>query len=111
MDETFIMNHVKESCCFVSLDVARDLETCRWVSFRSRYLTCRDWYRLAGQSNTIVQEYILPDLTRDRKGRIREPNDTLVNGDQILVLNNERFAVPEIIFKPDDLGWFHEMAK
>jgi actin-related protein 6 len=34
MDETFIMNHVKESCCFVSLDVARDLETCRWVSFR-----------------------------------------------------------------------------
>ena len=29
MEETYIMNHVKESCCFVSLDFDRDLETCR----------------------------------------------------------------------------------
>ncbi len=29
MDETYIMNGVKESCCFVSDDFGRDLETCR----------------------------------------------------------------------------------
>ena len=29
MDETYIMNHVKESCCFVSLDFNKDLEACR----------------------------------------------------------------------------------
>ncbi len=29
MDETYIMNNVKEACCYVSLDFKRDLETCR----------------------------------------------------------------------------------
>lgn len=27
------------------------------------------------------------------------------NNDQILVMNNERFTVPELLFRPDDLGW------
>ena len=27
------------------------------------------------------------------------------NSDQILVMNSERFTVPELIFRPDDLGW------
>lgn len=29
MDETYIMNDVKESCCYVSTNFAQDLETCR----------------------------------------------------------------------------------
>ena len=29
MDETYIMNEVKEACCYVSLNFAQDLETCR----------------------------------------------------------------------------------
>lgn len=29
MDETYIMNHVKETCCFVTQDFKKDLETCR----------------------------------------------------------------------------------
>jgi hypothetical protein len=32
MDETYIMNHVKESCCFISTDFKKDLEMCRYVS-------------------------------------------------------------------------------
>jgi len=86
MDETHIMNHVKESCCFVSLDFNKDLETCR------------------PKSNEIVREYILPDLTRNKHGRVREHNEMPTNNDQILVMNNERFTVPELIFRPDDLG-------
>jgi actin-related protein 6 len=31
MDESFIMDDVKEKLCFVSLDVARDLKIARWV--------------------------------------------------------------------------------
>jgi len=85
MDETHIMNHVKESCCFLTSDFARDLEACR-------------------VSNTIVQEYVLPDLTRERKGHVREENEMSTNNEQVLVMNNERFSVPEIIFRPDDLG-------
>ncbi len=32
MEETHIMNEVKEACCFVSEDFSKDLETCRYVS-------------------------------------------------------------------------------
>lgn len=84
MNETYIMNHVKESCCFLTSDFSRDLEACR-------------------VSNTIVQEYVLPDLTRERKGHVKEENEMSTN-EQVLVMNNERFSVPEIIFRPDDLG-------
>jgi len=88
MDETYIMNHVKESCCYVSTDFKNDLETCR----------------VDPKNNSIVQEYLLPDLSTNRKGRIRRPEDIVSETDQILVMNNERFTVPEIIFRPDDIG-------
>ncbi|KIY51520.1 actin-domain-containing protein [Fistulina hepatica ATCC 64428] len=85
MDETHIINHAKETCCFVSLDFKSDIETCRLPA------------------NPILREYILPDLTVNRYGKLRLPGDT-PNNDQILVMNNERFSVPEIIFRPSDIG-------
>ncbi|GLB38716.1 putative actin family protein [Lyophyllum shimeji] len=88
MDETYIMNDVKESCCYVSQNYKSDLETCRFNS----------------KSNPIVQEYVLPDLSSNRKGRIRQADDIVAESDQILVMNNERFAVPELLFRPDDIG-------
>ncbi|KAG6900146.1 hypothetical protein C0993_002295 [Termitomyces sp. T159_Od127] len=88
MDETYIMNEVKESCCYVSQNFRNDLETCR----------------LNPKSNPIVQEYILPDLSSNRKGRIRQSDDLVADADQILVMNNERFCVPELLFHPDDIG-------
>jgi actin-related protein 6 len=87
MDETYIMNQVKESCCFVSTNYKRDIEICR----------------MDPKHNPIVQEYILPDLSMNQSGRIRQPDD-MVETDQILVMNNERFTVPELLFRPDDIG-------
>jgi len=54
--------------------------------------------------NSIVQEYILPDLSTHRKGRVRQLDDIVTDTDQILVMNNERFTVPELVFRPDDIG-------
>ncbi|KAJ2917005.1 hypothetical protein MD484_g3425, partial [Candolleomyces efflorescens] len=54
--------------------------------------------------NSIIREYILPDLSRNKQGRIRKPNDIVSDEDQVLVMNNERFVVPELIFRPDDIG-------
>ncbi|SJL07896.1 related to Actin-related protein 6 [Armillaria ostoyae] len=76
MDQTHITNHVKESCCFVSTSFPRDLEACR------------------ATPNPIMREYALAEQ------RLRQPGDT----GQVLVMNNERFSVPEIIFRPDDIG-------
>jgi actin-related protein 6 len=56
------------------------------------------------KANPIVQEYILPDFSTNRQGRIRYPEDIVAETDQILLMNNERFAVPEILFRPDDIG-------
>ncbi|KAJ8079909.1 Actin- protein 6 [Marasmius tenuissimus] len=88
MDETYIMNDVKENCCYVSQDFRRDLE-----------LT-----RLDLKDNTVVQQYVLPDLSTNKRGRIKEPEEIISDGDQLLVMNNERFSVPELIFRPDDIG-------
>ncbi|KAJ3547053.1 hypothetical protein NMY22_g1812 [Coprinellus aureogranulatus] len=88
MDETYIMNHVKESCCIVSTNFKDDLEACR----------------ADPKGNTIVREYVLPDLTQHKKGRIRQPGEIVTDNDQVLVMNNERFIVPELIFRPDDIG-------
>ncbi|KAF7353975.1 Actin-like protein ARP6 [Mycena venus] len=52
MDETYIMNHVKETCCFVTQDFQKDIETCRSNP----------------KKNPIVQEYLLPDLTKSKMG-------------------------------------------
>ncbi|KAK7046506.1 actin-related protein Arp6 [Favolaschia claudopus] len=88
MEETFIMNHVKETCCFVSQDFKKDIEICRENV----------------KTNSIVQEYVLPDLTKSKAGRVRQPDDIALDTDQVLTMGNERFAVPEIIFRPDDIG-------
>ena len=57
------------------------------------------------KNNPIVQEYILPDLSTNRNGRVRQADD-IVESDQILVMNNERFTVPELLFRPDDIGMY-----
>ncbi|KAF7319624.1 hypothetical protein HMN09_00302800 [Mycena chlorophos] len=88
MDETYIMNHVKETCCFVSQDFKADLETCRFDNRKA----------------AIVQEYVLPDLMKQKAGRVRGADEIVLDTEQVLVMGNERFSVPEVIFRPDDIG-------
>jgi hypothetical protein len=54
--------------------------------------------------NNIVQEYVLPDFSSRRLGRLRKQGEHLSDTDQILRMSNERFLVPEILFRPDDIG-------
>ncbi|KAL2866841.1 actin family protein [Aspergillus lucknowensis] len=110
VDETYIMNEVKESVCFVSNDFANDLER-TWKGNRRR-----------GQPDPgegVVVDYVLPDPNGGKKGFVR-PHDPLLGfkkrkavlsgagaeplSEDVLVLGNERFAVPEILFTPSDIG-------
>lgn len=90
MDETWIVNEIKEACCYVSDDFGKDLEACR----------------IDPRKNTIMQEYVLPDYssTATRRGRIRQPGEEANEREQVLIMNNERFSVPEMLFRPDDIG-------
>lgn len=86
MEETYIINNVKEACCYVSQDAMVDLNTCR----RS--------------SNPIVQEFVLPDFSTTTHGHVRSPGKKKNDDEQILVMNNERFMIPESLMHPSDIG-------
>ncbi|KAL3695639.1 hypothetical protein R1sor_009715 [Riccia sorocarpa] len=130
MDETYIMEDVKEKLCFCSLDISTDL----------------DIARRRGRSNYYQCDYILPDGIKYKRGFVKDPDaaaayiskrqrlDSEVEegvqevisreaeapreelrtigkagiptkaDQQVLTLTNERFLVPEMLFHPADLG-------
>ncbi|KAK4284243.1 hypothetical protein QN277_001102 [Acacia crassicarpa] len=123
MEETFIMDDVKENLCFVSLDVPRDLQIAR----------------KPGRENLFRCTYVLPDGVTHTKGFVKYPDQVHryhsladdaplaptetkedMNNTEMTEkpedrrrvdltknefdLTNERFLVPEMIFHPADLG-------
>ncbi|KAI7818727.1 actin family [Gamsiella multidivaricata] len=105
MDETHLVNEVKEACCYVSDNFWEELDICK----------------KSPRANKILQHYVLPDYSMQQtgyikgKGKAKKPKkrkneddmavDNDKNGDeQILTMNNERFTVPEILFNPSDIG-------
>lgn len=58
------------------------------------------------QRNSIVQEYVLPDFTNNTTGYVRPATGTRDTGgsEQILMMNNERFMIPEVLMHPSDIG-------
>ncbi|KAI8090104.1 actin-like protein ARP6 [Gilbertella persicaria] len=88
MEETYIINDVKEKCCFMSHNVYDDLDICKKQRLK----------------NTIVQEYVLPDFIHHATGHIRTGNSPTGEQQQILAMNNERFMIPEILMHPSDIG-------
>jgi len=91
LDETYVMNQVKEDCCYVSNDFMNDIQ----ITKRKK------------KQNTIARDYILPDYTNVKRGFIR-PLDEMwskyTGTEQLLRVNNERFTVPEVLFHPSDIG-------
>lgn len=92
MDESYVINQVKEDACFVSNDFNADMKIAK-----NRF-----------PSNTIVRDYVLPDFTSLRRGYVRKLESNAVDDadvdQQCLRLNNERFTIPEILFRPSDIG-------
>lgn len=89
MEETAVVNAVKERTCYVS------------KSFMSELAASK------GKASPTKLEYILPDLScggTDPLGHIRLQSEELDGTEQILVMNNERISVPELLFNPSDLG-------
>ncbi|KAF3706028.1 Actin-related protein 6 [Channa argus] len=93
MDETHVINQVKEDVCYVSQQFYKDMEVAQ----------------LKGEENTVMRDYVLPDFSSIKKGFCK-PQEEMVfsgkykTGEQILRLANERFAVPEMLFHPSDIG-------
>lgn len=73
------------------------------VHYANRFVVALP-HRTDPKRNDIVLEYLLPDFSANRHGRVKKPDDILSDSDQVLFMNNERFAVPEILFRPNDIG-------
>ncbi|KAF2644777.1 Actin/actin-like protein [Massarina eburnea CBS 473.64] len=108
MEETYLLNEIKEAVSFVvpsAQQFATDLE--------------RTWKGRQGDKreldSSIVVDYVLPDYERAIHGHAR-PHDPAqlrmrrglqpLQGprEDLLPLGNERFAVPELLFNPADIG-------
>lgn len=94
IDETHVMNEIKEAVCFVSTDFNADLEKCK---------------HMKKGENPIVVDYVLPDYNEGKAGyaRAHVPRQgKLAMGpdEQHMTLGNERFTVPELLFTPSDVG-------
>lgn len=89
MDESYVINQVKEDSCFVSQNFYADMEIAK-----KRY-----------PENKIIREYVLPDFTSIKRGFLREPvAGKPADDQQTLRLSNERFTIPELLFHPSDVG-------
>ena len=98
MDQTHVMSAVKDALSFVSLDFGADLERA--------YANPRD--------PTIARAWVLPDFAAGSKNYLGYPlapddprshaRPAAGSDTQMLWLANERFAVPEILFKPSIIG-------
>ncbi|KAI1497927.1 actin-domain-containing protein [Biscogniauxia marginata] len=106
-NEPHIVNEMKEAACYVSLDFNGDLER-TWKGTRGER---REPY-LAGGG--IAKDYVLPDFHTRTKGVIRDFDPVQTSrarklavgesSEDVLTLRNERFAVPELLFHPSDIG-------
>ena len=91
LDETHVMNGCKEDCCYVAQDWEAEVRLAR----------------NKGKENTIARDYVLPDFTTIRRGYMKSQEESTgkpAEGEQIIRMNNERFMVPEILFRPSDIG-------
>jgi actin-related protein 6 len=108
MDETYMVNELKETTCFVTDDFRRDHEQTWKGGMRDRRTV----------DPSIVVEYVLPDYETVHKGVVRPHNPTTSKNkgsdaepgaksgrpEPFVILGNQRFLVPELLFSPSDIG-------
>ena len=94
MEESYLVEHIKDSVCFVSSDLQLDL-------------------KMAHSSNSPHKlEYVLPDGFTNLTGFARKPElsakgrlaSAPAQKELAVALNNERFLVTELLFNPSDVS-------
>lgn len=91
LDETYVMNQVKEDTCYVSPNFNFEME----ISHRKGL-------------NSVRCEYVLPNFSNRKRGYIKDdivkPSLEQHADEQSLILSNERISIPELLFCPSNVG-------
>jgi len=102
-NDTYLVNEIKEACCYVSKDFKSDMEK-TWKGPRG------DRRPGFAKADGIAKDYVLPGYVRDhdpeQAGKLKKlqtgkPAEAV---EDIITLRNERFTVPELLFNPTDIG-------
>ena len=109
-NDTYLVNEIKEACCYVSSDFKCDMER-TWKGPRG------DRRPVFANAGGIAKDYVLPDYHARSKGYVRDHDPEQAGklkklqtgkaadaAEDILTLRNERFTVPELLFNPVDIG-------
>ncbi|KAI9227382.1 MAG: actin family [Piptocephalis tieghemiana] len=91
MDETILVNHVKETCCYLAQDYSMEMD------------------QFKAQGDSLAREYVLPDFVHHHYGYVRDPSKShdprqQDSFDQVLRMGNEQIQIPETLFHPNDIG-------
>ena len=114
MDDTHLVNEIKEDTCFVSQSLRTDLEQC-WRTGKKGIDVNEP---LLSTQKPVVVDYVLPNYHSTFRGRVRRhepkpaaarfagkgPPGELAPVEDACVLGNERFVVPELLFAPSDIA-------
>ena len=105
MDETYIIDDVKERLCFVAQNIDVEAHEAK-----------------KGMNSSLYREYVLPDGVKLTRGHVRDVSKTKSQAgagsdddddvapssaseeEQYIPLCNERFMIPEVLFQPSDIG-------
>eukprot|EP00605_Chrysophyceae_sp_TOSAG23-4_P002038 GSChrysophyteH1.ASY1.ANO1.2257.1 assembled CDS len=87
MDEYKLMDQVKETLCYVSDDFHRDLNAVH-----------------LSHQKPQKGGFVLPDFQSIMQGYVRQDHQPSESTHQELLMEIERFAVPEVLFYPSDVG-------
>lgn len=109
-NDTYLVNEIKEACCYVSRDFSGDMEK-TWKGTRG------DRREIFETGGGIAKDYVLPDYHTRSQGFVRDHDPLAASklkqlakgklaeaAEDILTLRNERFTVPELLFNPSDIG-------
>jgi len=107
MDEFQLMNDAKEALCYVSQDFVAEMAKLRPGGGPNRRLRAHEGIR---------RNFVLPDFQNTMKGYVQDVQEQQRQQQQqqqqqqqepeqqVLSMEVERFVVPEVLFRPSDVG-------
>ena len=98
MDETNIMEDVKEKLSYITNDYYNELQS-SLRGKKDRSFVAEDPF-----GRRLRQLYVLPDFHHILKGFVKPEGSAADANEQILSMETERFSVPELLFRPSDVG-------
>jgi len=105
MDEFKLMDAVKETLCYTSLDFHADLAAVHLSNQKPKGGRAPRLAPFADYQGGLLRKgYILPDFQSVMRGYVRADSQVADPNHQELVMETERFSVAEVLFNPSDVG-------